>query len=166
MITLPRGSNTPYDADLACGRATLSAVHRPARSITSAAIGLLLCAPALVGCSRSEAGNAERFCGEIAENKAALTAPELQYSDDVEPLLELYREIGDLAPLAIEEEWNDLVSAYETASTIVTGDAGSEQAAVAAIYSAEASAAKVDAWLRANCAVDIGPVVTLVPHQP
>jgi hypothetical protein len=141
-------------------------VPRPVRAILTATAGLLLCAPTLAACNRDDAGNAERFCGEIAENKAALTTPELQYTDDVEPLLALYREIGDLAPLAIEEEWNDLVSAYETASTVVPGDTDSEQAAVAAIYSAEESAANVDVWLRANCAVDIGPVVTLVPHTP
>ena len=48
----------------------------------------------------------------------------------------------------------------------MVGDAESEQVAVSAIYPAEASAAKVDTWLKANCAVDIGPVVTLVPHGP
>jgi len=74
--------------------------------------------------------------------------------------------IGDLAPLSIQKEWNQIASAYETASTVVADDPDSVQVATAAIYSAEASAAKVDTWLRANCAVDIGPVVTLVPHQP
>ena len=119
-----------------------------------------------VGCSDDSAGNAERFCGEIAAHKDELTAPDLQYSDDIAGTIDLYRSIGDLAPLAIEKEWDDLVSAYETADTIVVGDAESEQVVVAAIYSAEASAVKVDTWLEANCAVDIGPVVTLVPHGP
>jgi hypothetical protein len=120
----------------------------------------------LAACADDDAGNAERFCGEIAANKDGLTAPVLEFSDDIEPLLDLYREIGELAPLSIQQEWNQLVSAYETASTVVLDDAESQQAAAAAIYSSEASAAKVDTWLRANCAVDIGPVVTLVPHQP
>ena len=115
---------------------------------------------------RRAAGNAERFCGEIAAHKDELTAPDLRFSDDIAPVLDLYHSIGDLAPLSIEKEWNELVAAYETADTIVVGDAESEQVAVSAIYSAEASAAKVDAWLKANCAVDIGPVVTLVPHGP
>jgi hypothetical protein len=121
----------------------------------------------MAGCSNDDSGgSAERFCGEIAANKEALTAPTLEFSDDVEPLLDLYRKIGDLAPLAIEPEWTQLVSAYETASTMVPDDPESEQAAVAAIYSSEESAAKVDAWLRSNCSVDLGPIVTLVPHAP
>lgn len=145
--------------------ATLSAVNRTLLAACAAvtiAGGLV----AVAGCSDDDSGNAERFCGQIAARKAELTTPDLQHSEDIEPLLDLYRSIGDLAPLAIEEEWGDLVSAYETASTMVIGDAESEQSAVAAIYSAEASAAAVDSWLKANCAVDIGPIVTLVPHQP
>ena len=136
-------------------------LHRPS-ALLAAALGATL---AFSACGES-AGSAERFCGEVEANKAALTNPELAYSDDIEPLLELYRDIGDLAPLAIEDDWNQLVSAYETASTVVVGDQASEQEALAAIYSSEESAAAVDRWLRANCAVDIGPVFTIVPHTP
>ncbi len=55
-------------------------------------------------------------------NKDALTNPTLTYADDIEPLLDLYRTIGELAPLAVERDWNQLVTAYETASTVVPGD--------------------------------------------
>ncbi len=118
------------------------------------------------GCADGSGGDAERFCGEVAANKAALTDPVLTYADDIDPLLDLYRQIADLAPLAIEDDWNQLVAAYETASTVVPGDQASEQEALAAIYSSEESAAAIDDWLRANCAVDIGPVFTIVPHTP
>jgi hypothetical protein len=126
----------------------------------------LVAAIAVVAACSEEGGDAERFCGEVAANGDALTNPELVYSDDIEPLLDLYRDIGELAPLAIEADWNQLVSAYETASTVLPGDQASEQEALAAIYSSEESAAAIDVWLRANCAVDIGPVFTIVPHTP
>ncbi len=87
-------------------------------------------------------------------------------ADDIEPFLDLYRDIGALAPLSVEDDWNQIVSAYETASTVVIGDQESEQAALTAIYSSEQSAAAVEAWLLANCAVDIGPVFTIVPQGP
>lgn len=125
---------------------------------------MFLTSAAVLGCSDDEAPSAERFCGEIVENKDALTNPTLEFADDIEPLLDLYREVGDLAPLGVEREWSDLVAAYETASTVVPGDEASEQEALAAIYSAEKSAAAVGAWLQANCAVDIGPIFTIVPH--
>jgi hypothetical protein len=134
---------------------------------TLGALGLVALATlSVAACGDDPAGNAERFCGEIAANKDELTAPDLRFSEDIAPVLDLYHSIGELAPLSIQKEWDELVAAYETADTIVVGDADSEQVAVSAIYSAEASAAKVDTWLKANCAVDIGPVVTLVPHGP
>ena len=159
--------------DLLSGRATLSAVKSAGRRLSTSTAGRALTAGlafalslSLAACGDDDAGSAERFCGEIAANKDQLTNPELAFSDDIQPLLDLYAEIGGLAPLSIQKEWNQIASAYETASTVVADDPDSVQVATAAIYSAEASAAKVDTWLRANCAVDIGPVVTLVPHQP
>jgi hypothetical protein len=141
---------------------------RPQRSTrrTRLAVALVVVAAAAAGCGGDSGGDAERFCGEVAANKDTLTNPVLNYADDIEPLLDLYREVGDLAPLAVEDDWNQIVAAYETASTVVPGDQASEQEALAAIYSSEESAAAVDQWLRDNCAVDIGPVFTIVPHTP
>jgi len=136
------------------------------RSARLSAVALVCVLSALLAsCGGDDGGSAERFCGEVEANKDALTNPQLAYTDDIEPFLDLYRDVGDLAPLAIEQEWSQLVKAYETASTVVPGDQASEQEALAAIYSSEESAAAVDRWLRANCGVDIGPVFTIVPHD-
>lgn len=129
--------------------------------LSTAVVAALL----LASCSSDDAGNAERFCGEIALHADELTQPDLTYTDDIEPYLDLYRDIARLAPLAIEQEWDQLVSAYETAATVVPGDPESEQRALAAIFSTEKSAAAVDSWLERNCAVDIGPVFTIVAHD-
>jgi hypothetical protein len=115
------------------------------------------------GCTgNDDSGDAQRFCGEVQVNAEQLTQPDLRFSNDIEPFLDLYREIGELAPLAIETEWSQLIDAYETASTVVVGDPESEQVALASIFSTEKSAAAVDRWLESNCAVDIGPVFTIV----
>ncbi len=130
---------------------------RPLGLVTFVVAGSLL-----AGCGDDGGGSAERFCGEIEANKGILTDPTLVYSDDIEPLLELYREIADLAPLAIEAEWRELLTTYETASTVVPGDVESEQTALAAAYQSESAAVAVADWLRANCAVDLGPLTTIV----
>jgi hypothetical protein len=145
-----------------------SRTERPSarRAGAAAVLGALVVGVAFAGCGDDGGGDAERFCGEVAANKDALTNPTLTYADDIEPLLDLYRTIGELAPLAVERDWNQLVTAYETASTVVPGDTESEQAALAMIYSSEKSAAAIDRWLVANCAVDIGPVFTIVPQDP
>lgn len=140
-------------------------VSPPRSPVALAAPLAVVVALVLAACGDDDAGNAGRFCGEIDVNKAALTNPALEFSDDIEPLLTLYRDIGELAPLAIEQEWDQLVAAYETASTVVPGDEESEQEALAAIFSSEKAAAAVDAWLQENCAVDIGPVFTIVDHS-
>ncbi|MEJ6722530.1 hypothetical protein [Ilumatobacter sp.] len=128
---------------------------------------LLPIAIALVGCDGGDGGgSAERFCGEIQLHSEQLTQPNLQFEDDIEPLLDLYREIGELAPLSIEPEWDQLIGAYETASTVVPGNPDSQQMALSAIYSTEKSAAAVDKWLEKTCAVDIGPVFTIVAQEP
>ncbi len=131
--------------------------------LAAAAVAVTLLISACDG--NDGAGDAERFCGEVQVNAEQLTQPNLQFSDDIEPLLDLYRDIGELAPLAIEPEWNQLISAYETASTVVPGDPESEQIALASIFSTEESAAAVDRWLKTNCAVDIGPVFTIVTQN-
>ena len=123
-------------------------------------------AAALVACGDDgDGGDASRFCGEIEANRDRLVEPGLTFSDDVEPLLELYRSIGEFAPLAIEQEWDQLVVNYETASTVVPGDSESEQLAVATALQSEESAATVSRWLRDNCGIDLGPVATVVPQS-
>jgi len=138
----------------------------PRRSATLVAVALAAALTSLAACGGEEAPSAERFCGEVAANKDTLTNPQLVHTDDIDPLLDLYRDVGALAPLGVQPDWDQIVSAYETASTVVVGDQESEQAALTAIYSSEKSAAAVETWLLANCAVDIGPVFTLVPQGP
>jgi len=133
-----------------------AAAFRTLAATATAAVLIAACGSGDTG------GSAERFCGEVETNKEALTNPQLEFSDDIGPLLRLYADIGDVAPLAIEQEWDQLVSAYETASTVVPGDAESEQLVLASIYSSESAAAAVGSWLEENCAVDIGPVFTIV----
>lgn len=124
------------------------------------------CVALVAGCGGGEdQSDASRFCGEIEANQTALTAPNLTVPAQIEALLDLYREIGEFAPLAIEAEWDQLIVNYETASTVVPGDEASQQAAIATALQSEQSAARVKTWLVENCALDIGPVDTLVQQD-
>jgi hypothetical protein len=116
--------------------------------------------------SGSSAGDAERFCGEVKDNTQAIVKPRLKTAEDVDTLLALYRDLGDLAPLAIDADWDALVLNYETASTVEPTDPESVQRVAARAYATEESAVAVHDWLLTNCAVDLGPVATLVPHGP
>jgi hypothetical protein len=121
-------------------------------------------AAVLIGCGSGErSGDAERFCGEVKAHTRAIVRPRLRNVADVDALVALYRDLGDLAPLAIEADWDALTLNYETASTVVPGDPESMQRVAARAYATERSAVTVHDWLMANCAVDIGPVATIVP---
>lgn len=144
-------------------RRTHHRIPRPA--LRPAIVTTLVLGGVALGCGSDEGGDAGRFCGEVQANRAALTSPRLEFADDVEAYLELYRSIGDLAPLAIEAEWDQLTTNYETVSTMVAGDPESEQMAIASALQTEASAAAVATWLRDNCAVEIGPLGTLVARD-
>ncbi|WP_148288601.1 hypothetical protein [Ilumatobacter nonamiensis] len=116
-------------------------------------------------CGDDSAGDAGRFCGEVEANSEALFTPEIESASDIGPLLDLYRRIGAFAPLAIEADWDQLILNYETANTVVVDDEESVQAATAQAYQSEKSAAAVKVWLQENCAVDIGPVATIVAQN-
>lgn len=136
----------------------------------------LVCAAALVvapivvvtGCSRGGddevQSDAARFCGEAIENRDNLVAPPLTTSADVTATLEFYRLMGQLAPIGIAEEWNDVVVSLETASTLVVGDPASEQIVAKTAYAAEPSAFAVKSWLQDNCGLDI-PITTIAPQE-
>ena len=133
----------------------------PRRPIGSLALAAL----AVAGCGDDGPGDAERFCGEVQAHTAALVAlPETP--DDIDPYLDLYRRIGELAPLAVEPHWEALILNLETASSVDTTDPESVQAAVRRAYATERSAVAVRDWLLANCNVDLGPVATVVPPAP
>ncbi len=121
----------------------------------------------LIGCGSGErSGDSERFCGEVKAHTRAIVRPRLRNVADVDALLALYRDLGELAPLAIEADWDALTLNYETASTVVPGDPDSMQRVAARAYATERSAVAVHDWLVTNCAVDIGPVATIVPDAP
>jgi hypothetical protein len=126
------------------------------------ALAVLVISAASCGSDSDPAGDAQRFCGEVQAHKEALTQPELASSDDILPLIELYRMVGEFAPLAIEAEWDQLIANYETASTVIPGDEDSEQRMVESALRTEKSAVAVSRWLIDNCAVDLGPVATIV----
>jgi hypothetical protein len=108
--------------------------------------------------------DAEAFCRTATEQQELIVDPPMSTEDELESSMEFYRLMGELAPLAITEDWNVLVTAMETASTVVPGDAASEQLAAMTAYAAEPNAYRVKKWLLDNCGLDI-PITTIAPQE-
>lgn len=161
----------PHSRPAAAGSGGARATMRAVTSrFTHARVAAVITLTVAASCGGDDdSGDAERFCGEVAENVEALTKPDLTASANpeagIDALLAEYRRIGELAPLAIEAEWNQLVAAYAAADLVIAGDPQLEQEALEAIFRAEQAAVKISDWLRTNCAVEIGPLATIVGSQ-
>jgi hypothetical protein len=132
----------------------------------SAAILAMLVVTTIAACGDdSVQSDAERFCEEASTRRDMIVSPPMATADEVEATLDFYRLMGELAPVAIAEQWNEIVSAMETASTVVPGDPDSEQQVALQAYATERSAYEVAVWLRRNCGVDI-PITTIAPQEP
>jgi hypothetical protein len=140
---------------------------RPRRDIVGAVvIGVVVAGAALTACGGDQPGDAERFCGEVQANTEAIVNPTLDHPEDLEATVELYRDIGAVAPLAIEPQWEALVLNLETASTVDPSDPDSLQRVYARAYATEREAVAVRDWLLDHCQIDLGPVATIVPPAP
>lgn len=130
------------------------------------ALAPLVCGALLVGCGDDDdGGDTARFCDAVAEHRDALFAPVLASSADVDALVELYREVGEHAPLAVEEDWQAITAMFETAGEFAPGDTTvTEQDVLVRTYSSEQSALAVRDWLADHCEIAIA--VATVPAPP
>jgi hypothetical protein len=120
----------------------------------------------LTGCGDDGVqSDAERFCGEAVSRRDMIVSPPMANEQEVEATLDFYRLMGQLAPVAIADQWNAIVHAMETASTVAPGDPSSEQQVALEAYATERSAYEVAVWLKRNCGVDI-PITTIAPQEP
>ena len=109
--------------------------------------------------------DAERFCGEATTRRDMIVSPPMATEAEVAATLDFYRLMGELAPVAIATQWNDIVHAMETASTMAPADPNSQQQVALQAYATERSAYEVAVWLKRNCGVDI-PITTIAPQEP
>ncbi len=109
--------------------------------------------------------SAAQFCDRAESQRDMIVAPPLGNEAELAATLDFYRLMGQLAPVAIADQWNDLIVAMETANTLVPGDPDSEQAVAMRAYATERSAYEVAVWIKRNCGVDI-PIVTIAPQEP
>jgi hypothetical protein len=144
--------------------ATLVGVLRPPHGSAAIVAALVLTSLAACGDDGVES-DAERFCGEATTRRDMIVSPPMATEGEVEATLDFYRLMGELAPVAIAEQWDDIVTAMETASTIEPGDPDSEQQVALQAYATERSAYEVAVWLERNCGVDI-PITTIAPQEP
>ncbi len=128
--------------------------------IVVAAFGALV----LGACGDEPTADAEAFCAEAVTHTNSIVDPPIDDEAGLAATLDFYHRMGDLAPLSIAEEWNQLVVALETAAELEPGNPESEQLVAATAYASEGAAYDVKVWLARNCGLDI-PITTIAPHD-
>lgn len=124
----------------------------------------LLVIAAAAACSDPERSGA-RFCGELAEQAPLLAGP-LGTPDEVDDLVNRYRDLEKVTPLAIEEEWTILTDLVEAASDVDPSDPRSQQDVADAAYKAERPARDIAIWVETTCGISMPDVVGVEGSVP
>lgn len=139
---------------------------RTTATVLAGTLGLTFAAGVLAGCGDDEPrSSAPQFCEEARSNTSLIVAPPMGTEAELDETLDFYRLMGELAPIAIAEQWNRVLGAMETAASVVPGDVASEQLVAKTAYAMERSAYEVKVWMNRNCGVDL-PITTIAPQDP
>ncbi|NBO68535.1 MAG: hypothetical protein EBV40_06855 [Actinobacteria bacterium] len=82
---------------------------------------------------------------------------------EVSQMLDRYKRLGKVAPLAIEQDWQSLTELLSVASRANPTDAESVQAVVDMSYATEKAADAAAKWIRETCGVDISTGLSVGP---
>lgn len=78
-------------------------------------------------------------------------------------MLDRYKRLAKVAPLAIEDDWNSLTELLAAASRANPNDAESVQAVIDMSYATEKAANAASQWIRETCGVDISTGLSVGP---
>jgi hypothetical protein len=127
-----------------------------ARPSPSRLVVLVLVTAALSACNRETRADGGAFCEAVRTEQASLTAG-VAGPEQASAMVARYRELEELAPVAVRDEWGRITDLLETAATTPTGDA---EAVAELAQDALAAAQDVDTvttWVRTTCGVDLRP---------
>jgi hypothetical protein len=122
---------------------------------------------AITGCSDDPEPRSEgRYCTEVGNHLSALNSPTLAVPADIDAMLDEWRTVAGAAPIAIQQEWDTMMSAMETAATVDPNDTASVQLVADTARASEPAANRVIDYTFTKCNATIGavtPVVTVPP---
>lgn len=105
-------------------------------------------------------GSTASFCGRVEEQREQLFG---RLTDPVTPEvvqdhIDLVTDVGDVAPLEIEADWDAWTAALDAQ---LNGTDAEDVKAMA--YAAQESAGRINTWLQSNCGFDVGVALGTVP---
>ncbi|MFZ4719943.1 MAG: hypothetical protein ACOYMR_10990 [Ilumatobacteraceae bacterium] len=120
----------------------------------------------LVACSDEPARTEGSYCTEVGNHLAALNSPALGSQQDVTAMLDEWRAVAAVAPLAVQPEWEALVANVEAAAAVDPNDADAVQQLADSARQTEPAANRVIAYTQSICGVTIGKVKPTATTAP
>jgi hypothetical protein len=105
---------------------------------------------------------ATNFCRQLDLEVPEITQPTATPAE-VSQMLDRYKRLAKVAPLAIEDDWNSLTELLAAASRANPNDAESVQAVIDMSYATEKAANAASQWIRETCGVDISTGLSVGP---
>ncbi len=96
------------------------------------------------------------YCDAVRADLATLINPTIVTGTDIEATIDRYRSIAAVAPAGVEPEWQDVISAFETAATVIPGDQTSLAIANQAALAGQPAYTRLQHYTQEECDVAIG----------
>ena len=127
-----------------------------ARTSPRRLVVLALVLAGLAACSRETRADGAAFCDAVRTEQATLTGG-VSSPEQAAAMVDRYRELEELAPVAVRDEWGRVTDLLETAATTAAGDAEAVAALAEEALTAAQDVDTVTTWLRTTCGVDLRP---------
>lgn len=126
------------------------------------AVALTVTVAGLAGCSSGKVHDAGVYCAALRDDEASIGAP-ITAEPEIAQRIELFRQLQSKAPLAVEDQWKEVVDLLQAAATVDLTD----KAAVAALsdkaFSTTKAAAKIGDHAQKVCGIALPPIGLPVP---
>lgn len=98
------------------------------------------------------------YCTQVGNHLADLNSPVIAADRDIERVLDAWRTVSKSAPIAVQAEWETMVSNLETAITVDPNDPASMQLVADTARRSEPAANRVINYTQQRCGALIGSV--------
>jgi hypothetical protein len=118
---------------------------------------------AVAACGGDDGTRAERFCDRLREDQSVLSGLP-PTPDGMDQVVEAYTNVGEVAPLAVEEDWGVITSVVTAAAEVDPDDPVAVEQVRANALAASQAILRVTAYANETCGVSLSGLA--VPSTP
>lgn len=133
--------------------------HPVARTTTLAAALIVLALGTVSACGGDASDRSEaNYCTQVGNHLTDLNSPSIAADGDIDRVVGAWRTVSKSAPIAVQAEWEAMVTNLETAITVDPADPVSMQLVADTARKSEPAANRVISYTQQRCGALIGSV--------